>query len=103
MEMAFDPKITLPAARVENPGKADRGDAEALKGLCRDFEAILIQNLFRQMRKTIPASGYLEHGMRMQFFEEIMDTEAARQMARGGGFGLGRLLYEQLQDLQSKP
>ena len=93
--MAFDPRISPAASGGRGPG-GNQNDPQALQQVCQDFEAIFINTLFQQMRKTIPDAGYLEHGMGMDMFEELMDMQMAREMAREGGFGLGRLLYEQL-------
>ncbi|MCF8096077.1 MAG: rod-binding protein [Desulfobacteraceae bacterium] len=95
--LAIDPRIAIGGSGEVSGGRAE--DREALKQVCQDFEAVFINTLFKQMRKTIPDQGYLEHGMGMEMFEELMDTEVARDMAQKGGFGLGRLLYEQMQDL----
>lgn len=97
--MAFDPRISFTGAGDSGAACGNGEDREALKQACQDFEAIFINMLFKQMRETIPEQGYLEHGMGMDMFEEIMDMETARDMARKGGFGLGRLLYEQVQNL----
>ena len=94
--MAFDPRMALCRSQAGAGAGGNEKDPEALKQVCRDFEAVFINTLFQQMRKTVPDSGYLDHGMGMEMFEDVMDMEVARDMARNGGFGLGRLLYEQL-------
>jgi peptidoglycan hydrolase FlgJ len=50
------------------------------------------------MRKSIPDEGYLEHGLDMDIFQEMMDMEVAGEMSKKGGLGLARLLYEQLRN-----
>ncbi|MCF8039358.1 MAG: rod-binding protein [Desulfohalobiaceae bacterium] len=89
MKMAFDPRIT-------SPGIANRKEEDGLKRLCQDFEAIFINTLFKEMRKTVPDQGYLDRNMGLDMFQEMMDMEVAREMSRKGGFGLGRSLYGQL-------
>lgn len=91
MKMAFDPQISSPKVRT---GKEQDG----LKQLCQDFEAIFINSLFQEMRKTVPDQGYLGQGLGQDTFQEMMDMEVARVLSRRGGFGLGRALYAQLQD-----
>jgi flagellar protein FlgJ len=94
MKLAFDPHLASTAKPGEG-GKALKTDEQAeLKKLCQDFEAVFIQTMFKQMRAAIPEDGYLDTGMGGELFQEMMDTEVAREMARKGGFGLGRLLYE---------
>ena len=97
MKLAFDPQASLGrTAAAQDPSKSGK-DPEALKTLCQDFESILIHSLFKEMRKTIPESELLETGMATDLFQEIMDMEVARDMARKGGFGLAQSLYRQLQ------
>jgi flagellar protein FlgJ len=98
MKLAFDPRLSLPQAPVD--GSDDTGkqkDPEALRALCQDFESILINSMFKEMRKTIPESELLDTGMASDLFDEMMDMEVARDMARKGGFGLADQLYRQLQ------
>ena len=96
MTIAFDPKINLPGLeRADGEKRAE--DPAALKRLCQDFEALFIHSLFRQMRQSIPTDGFFERDMSMDFFEELMDMEVAGKMARQGGFGLARHLYEEFQ------
>jgi len=93
--MAFDPQLMYPRITTGEK-RSDRNDPEGLKQVCQDFEAIFINSLFQEMRKTVPEDGFLEADMGMDLFQEIMDMEVAREMARKGGLGLGKLLYEQL-------
>jgi flagellar protein FlgJ len=97
MKLAFDPKMSMPAAAPGNEKNRDDKDPEALKELCRDFESVFIHTLFKEMRKTIPESELLGNDMASDLFEEIMDMEVARDMASKGGFGLADMLYRQLQ------
>jgi flagellar protein FlgJ len=98
MQLAFDPHMAHPR-QAEPGGDSDpNGKRAGLKGLCQDFEAILIHTFLRQMRETVPEDGYLDAGMGQDLFQDMMDMEVAREMARKGGFGLGRLLYQQFQN-----
>ena len=95
MKIAFDPQMTMPElSRVSGKGEGPGDDNQGLRQLCQDFEALFVHSLFQQMRKTIPEDGFFERDMSMDFFEEIMDMEVAREMARKGGFGLGEHLYQ---------
>jgi len=96
MELAFDPKIL--SSGISTGKQSGSGDQEGLKQLCQDFESILIHSMFKEMRQSVPDDGYLERGMGMDMFQEIMDMETAREMSRKGGLGLGQLLYEQLSE-----
>ena len=97
MKMAFDPQVVAPSGADKNGGSAGNDKAAALKQVCQDFEAVFINTLFKEMRSTVPDEGYLGDGPGKEIFQEMMDSEVSRQMARQGGLGLGRQLYEQFQ------
>ncbi|MFO8086027.1 MAG: rod-binding protein [Desulfobacterales bacterium] len=99
MKLAFDPQVMYP--KTENLKHAScKNDRKALNQLCQDFESVFINSLFQEMRKSVPDEGYLENDMGMDLFQEMMDMEVAREMSNRGGLGLGKLLYEQLQNKQ---
>jgi len=97
MKLAFDPQVTYPKLAAGRQGQAGQKNPEGVKQLCQDFEAIFIHSLFKEMRQTIPEDGYLEKSQGEEMFQDIMDMEVARSMARKGGLGLGRLIYENFQ------
>ncbi len=98
MKMAFDPQMTMPKLnRASGENAAPGDDPEGLRQLCQDFEALFVHSLFQQMRNTIPDDGFFDRDMGMDFFEEVMDMEVAREMSRKGGFGLGEHLYQSFQ------
>lgn len=84
-------------ARPYRQGGANREDAK-LKKVSQDFESIFLVYLLREMRKTIPKSGFLDGGVANDIFREILDEKLAGEVAKSGGIGLGELLYEQLRN-----
>jgi peptidoglycan hydrolase FlgJ len=100
MKMAFDPHIIRPILNTSKDNFSSGNDQNDLKKVCEDFEAIFINTMFQEMRKSIPNQGYLEHEIGMDIFQEMMDMEIAGEMSRRGGIGLSRLLYEQLRNEQ---
>jgi len=96
--MAIDPGLT------DNLGKADRismsGDTpkspEALKRVCQEMESLFINQLLKQMRRTIPKDGLFGKSNAEDMFTAMHDTELSRVVAGGGGIGLARMLMAQL-------
>ena len=90
---------TAPAeARAREGAGAAEGEREKkLRKACTDFEAIFISLLFQTMRKTVPASGYLQAMPGKDVYTMMMDQKLAEDLARkGGGIGLQKILYHQL-------
>ncbi len=68
-----------------------------LRKACRDFEAIFLTNLFKEMRQTIPRSGLLPSAPGKETFQMMFDQKVAEDLSgRGEGMGLQKMLYEQL-------
>ncbi len=73
------------------------GSPERLRDIAREFEAMLIHQLLRQMRE---ASRWMRNEDEDELFGdrllETIDVEMARQLAEGGGLGLASVLMPRL-------
>jgi len=81
-------------SQVKTTGK-DKDPAK-LKEKAQEFEAIFIQQMFKEMRKTIPHEGLIETDNASDTYNQLQDMEAARLAARQGGIGLAELMMQQL-------
>ncbi|MBI2252531.1 MAG: rod-binding protein [Armatimonadetes bacterium] len=71
-----------------------------LKEVCQEFEALLINQVFSQMRKSIPKSDFFGKGQDQEMFNEMLDTERAQILAKtDSGIGLANILYQQMKDI----
>ena len=68
---------------------------EKLRESCEGFEAIFLQKMWEQMRKTVPKEGYL-HSKDEEMYQSLFDIELCKKMAGAGGIGLADMLYTQL-------
>ena len=66
------------------------------KDLAQQFESIFIQQMYKQMRKTVPDDGLLPRGNADEIYNQLQDLEAAKITAQQGGIGLAELMLEQL-------
>lgn len=76
--------------------QADDGTDRRLQEACHDFEAVLLHQLLKTMRASVPKSGWLGQETGHQVFQDMLDGEYAKQMSRSGSFGLAGALYRQL-------
>lgn len=68
-----------------------------LKKACADFEAMMVFQLMKTMRQTIPKSGFLSGSHGKDTYEMMFDQQVAESVAhRGDGLGLQKILYNQL-------
>ena len=67
-----------------------------LKKACADFESIFIYYIFKSMRKSLPQNGFFGNTQEEKVYKSMADQAISENIARGGGMGLGELLYNQL-------
>lgn len=72
-----------------------RDSPELLRRAAKEFEAIFLNILLREMRRTIPKSGLLSGGFIEEMYTFMADRELSRKLAERG-IGLWRLIYDQL-------
>ena len=73
----------------------DECDREKLKQACIQFESILLQNLYKQMKATIPKGGLLEESNARSIFQDMYDEELMKQCGTRG-VGIADMMYKQL-------
>jgi flagellar protein FlgJ len=71
------------------------GDKEKLKAACKEFEGLLMQIMYRQMKKTVPDGGLFEKSAGTRIFEEMLDEEIIDN-AKDRGIGIAEMMYNQL-------
>jgi flagellar protein FlgJ len=76
---------------------AGQQDPARLKELTQEFEAIFIQQMYKEMRSTIPDDGLMPRTNAEDTFLQMQDLEVAKATARQGGIGLAEMMMMQLQ------
>jgi flagellar protein FlgJ len=71
---------------------------EQLREACQEFEALLMGQLFREMRNSVPDDGMLPRSEAEKTFQTLLDGEYARTMSRTASTGLAEMLYRQFQE-----
>jgi len=87
-------KITNNTIQANNPVISQ--EDEKLKKACDDFSALFVSMLWKEMRNTIPENGFVPKSNAEKIFQEMMDGELSKEMAKSEGFSLSRVLYEQM-------
>ncbi|HBR03810.1 MAG TPA: flagellar biosynthesis protein FlgJ [Ruminiclostridium sp.] len=73
----------------------DEGDKKELKEVCNDFEKIMLQMLYKQMKATVPDGGLTEKSNARSIFEDMLDDELM-ELASRRGMGISDMMYNQL-------
>lgn len=70
---------------------------EELMDACKQFEAYFLEQVFKEMMKTIPESEESgSNGTLVEYFQDNMIQELATQSTETNSLGLAQMLYEQM-------
>jgi flagellar protein FlgJ len=82
--------------------KSNEREAAKLEGACRDFESLFLAHMLKEMRATIPKTGFLNGGHAEDIFTSMLDGEVSKELAHKGGIGLAEKLRNYVQNLEKK-
>lgn len=71
-------------------------DDKELKQACQEFESIMLNIMYKQMKATIVRSGLMERDAGTEIFESMQDENLMEMASKTGSFGLAESLYKQL-------
>lgn len=72
------------------------GSQAKLEKTCAEFESIFITYMMKSMRTTIDEDGLFGNNNESKIIKAMFDENLAREIARDGGMGLGKMLFESL-------
>lgn len=71
-------------------------EADRLRTVAEDFEAIFIKQMLESMRSTLnPENRLVDTGMAGEIYEDMLYDEYAQTMSKSGGFGLADMIVNQ--------
>ncbi|WP_129599747.1 rod-binding protein [Anaerophilus nitritogenes] len=71
-------------------------DEEKLMDVCRQFEAVFVNMLLKNMRNTIQTDSFIQKSHGREIFEGMLDEQLSEEVAKGEGMGLAKQMYAQL-------
>ena len=73
-------------------------DDEQLLDACKQFESSFVEQMFKEMQKTVPETEYSfkSTGTMVDYYRDSMIQEMASLSTETGGLGLAQMLYEQM-------
>jgi len=74
----------------------DKNDDKALKSVCQQFEGIMLNMMFKQMKAAVIKSDLIEQDEGTKIFESMLDDSLMGEASKTGSFGLAEALYKQL-------
>lgn len=82
------------AKKLEAAAKSN--DDRELRKACQEFEAIMLDMLYKQMKATVIKSNLIEADPGKEIFESMLDEKLMEQASKTGSLGLAESLYKQL-------
>lgn len=74
-------------------------DAEEIKKLSKDFEAIFMEIVLKSMRESVDKSNFIDGGNGEQIFQSMLDSEYAKNLASQSMTGLSSSIESHLTHL----
>ena len=102
---SIDPtKAFASAQHVQQQERASSAnkDDKAIKKASAEFEAIMLQSMFKAMRKAVPEGKLFPKSNAEKIYEEMLDLEIATQISQKQSLGLAKQIYEQMQSKLSQ-
>lgn len=88
------------ANKLSSNMKSDYSGAsdEELMDACKQFESYFIEQMFKEMWKTVPTKQYSTNAQNTMddFYHDQMIQKYAEMTTDQGGYGLAQMLYEQM-------
>lgn len=87
-----------------NPGVSvssglSRGNSQVgLEKACADFESIFLTHMLKSMKTAFAEDNLLGNSNESQIIRSLFEENLALGLAKGGGMGLGKILFESLKD-----
>ncbi len=77
---------------LETVSEDKKKELGKLKKACSDFESIFMNQMLKEMKKTVNKTGLIHGGQAEDIFSDMLDQERSKDMA----IGLGDILFNQL-------
>jgi peptidoglycan hydrolase FlgJ len=95
MDLQIDPRIV--ASRATQPTTDRKAkDLASLRKSSQEFEALLLMEMLKSMRKSVPDGGLFEKDNATEIYRDMLDSETAKAISRGKGLGIGEAMYKQM-------
>lgn len=67
---------------------------EELQEVCKSFETYFVEQMFKEMRKTVHSSD--EENEYMSYFGDMLYQDYASKISENNGIGIAKMLYESM-------
>lgn len=82
--------------------KGDKMSPKQMREVSNQFETMVLRQLLKEMRKTVPNDGFLERSNATEMYTDIADDYLSTQMAEKGAMGISDMIYNELKEKNDK-
>ena len=84
-----------PSAHVKTPEELEE-EARQLRDAAQQFEAMFLNLMWQEMRKTVPKDELIGNSNAIDIFQEMHDSEVMKDISKAGGIGIADMMVQQL-------
>ena len=83
---------------IDSVNDKSSSELKRLKDVSQDFEAILLNQMFKSMRQTISKSNLVDGGMAENIFEDMLYDEYSKGFSKTKKMGISEMIFNQMKD-----
>lgn len=102
-EQVSFPSVPFDVVRMPTVPSTLNKDSSRLKEACSELESLFIYYLMKEMRATVPKSGFIGGGKAEEMYTSIMDQQMSKKIASEREIGISSALLGQLRGNIQKP
>ncbi|MDD2558051.1 MAG: rod-binding protein [Desulfuromonadaceae bacterium] len=95
MNLHVDPRVYMNQSETFN-SSSKKSSGAAMRSTCAEFEAIMLQLMFKSMRSDEPSDGAIEGSNAQMIYQDLLDGRIAQELAHRQSLGVGEQIYRQL-------
>lgn len=84
------------AIRLGKSVQTEEQVEKKVRQVAEDFVSVFMDQVMKSMRSTVQENPMMHGDNGEKFFQEMLDTEQSKTLAKGSGFGLTDLIYESM-------
>ncbi len=84
------------AVRLGKSGETGQELEKKVRGVAEEFVSVFMNQITKSMRATVQENPAMHGDNGEKFFQDLLDTEYSKSMAKGSGYGLTDLIYESM-------
>ncbi len=93
----------IEAIRQGRTASGQAGEDAKTRQVAEEFVSVFMNQVMKSMRSTVSENPAFHGDNGEKFFQEMLDTEQSKSLAKGRGYGLTDLIYQSLVRMSHPP